>query len=102
VLKEGWPKYHVGLASSGALEVKYQSTDPDSIAREAQRLRDMGLVEGVHFTVKMPEEGRDGYVYIRREGLAYAAWLSVYGSGRPEELAADVRPALEKLRGLFL
>jgi len=29
----------------------------------------MGLVEGKHFTVKMPGEGRDGYVYIRREGL---------------------------------
>jgi hypothetical protein len=28
----------------------------------------------------MPEGGRDGYVYIRREGLAHAAWLSVHGS----------------------
>jgi hypothetical protein len=39
----------------------------------------MGLEEGKHFTVKMPEEGRDGYVYIRREGLAHAAWLFVRG-----------------------
>ena len=45
-------------------------------------------MEGVHFTVKMPEEGRDGYVYIRREGLAYAAWLSVYGEREQRELAA--------------
>jgi len=37
----------------------------------------------------MPEEGRYGYVLIRREGLAYAAWLSVYGSGRQRELAAE-------------
>jgi hypothetical protein len=36
----------------------------------------------------MPEEGRDGYVYIRREGLAYAAWLSEYGSGERQRLAA--------------
>jgi hypothetical protein len=56
VLKEGWPKYYVGLSGSGALEVKYQSTDPDSIEREAQRLEKMGLKRGVHFTVKMPEE----------------------------------------------
>jgi hypothetical protein len=58
ILKEGWPMYHVGLTRSGALEVKYQSTDTDNIEREAQRLRDMGLEEGRHFTVKMPEERR--------------------------------------------
>jgi hypothetical protein len=89
VLKEGWPKYHVGLASSGALEVKYQSTDRNSIEREAQRLEKMGLKRGFHFTVEMPGEGRDGYVYIRREGLAYAAWLSLYGSGEQQRLAAE-------------
>jgi hypothetical protein len=49
----------------------------------------VGLEEGRHFTVKMPEEGRDGYVRILREGLAHAAWLSVYGSGRQRELAAE-------------
>jgi hypothetical protein len=89
VLKEGWPKYHVGLSSSGALEVRFGSTNPDSIERETQRLRDMGLKEGRHFSVKMPEEGRDGYVYIRREGLERAAWLSEHGSGRQRELAAE-------------
>ncbi len=49
----------------------------------------MGLEEGRRFSVKMPEGGKAGYVYIRREGLAYAAWLSVYGSGRQRELAAE-------------
>jgi hypothetical protein len=72
-LREGWPKYSVGLARSGALVVKFSSTNPDSIQREAQRLREMGLEEGRHFTVKMLEEGREGYVYIRREGLERAA-----------------------------
>jgi hypothetical protein len=71
-LREGWPKYYVGLTRSGALEVKYQSTDPDSIQREAQRFRNMGLVAGEHFSVKMPKGGKAGYVYIRRDGLAYA------------------------------
>jgi hypothetical protein len=49
----------------------------------------VGLEEGRHFTAKMPEGGRDGYVRILRKGLAHAAWLSVYGSGRQRELAAE-------------
>ena len=89
VLMEGWPKYEVGLTRSGALKVGYRSINPVSIEQEAQRFREMGLEEGVHFTVKMPKEGRDGYVYIRREGLAYAAWLSVHGSGEQQRLAAE-------------
>jgi hypothetical protein len=88
-MREGWPKYHVGL-TEGALMVRFGSPNPDSIEREAQRLEKMGLKRGVHFTVKMPEGGKAGYVYIRREGLAYAAWLSVYGKDEDQrELAAD-------------
>jgi 23S rRNA pseudoU1915 N3-methylase RlmH len=86
VLMEGWPKYEVGL-TEGALMVRFSSTNSDSIAREAQRLRDMGLEEGVHFTVKMPEGGKAGYVNILKEGLAYAAWLSVNSEGEQQKLA---------------
>jgi hypothetical protein len=89
VLMEGWPRYEVGLMRNGSLMVKFGSTNPDSIARETQRFREMGLEEGRHFTVKMPEEGREGYVYVRREGLKRAAWLSVYGSERQREPAAE-------------
>jgi DNA-binding transcriptional ArsR family regulator len=78
MLKEGWPKYEIGLAK-GALVVRFGSTSPASVEREAQRLRDMGLVEGVHFSVKMPESGKKGYVSILKEGLERAAWLSVHG-----------------------
>jgi len=85
-LKEGWPRYEV---AEGALKVRFRSTDPDSIERETQRFRDMGLVEGVHFSVRMPEGGERGYVSILRKGLERAAWLSVYGSGRQRELAAE-------------
>jgi hypothetical protein len=88
VLMEGWPEYYVGLVRSGALMVRYHSTDPDSIARVTQRFREMGLKEGVHFTVKMPEGGKAGYVRILREGLERAAWLSVHGEGERQELAA--------------
>jgi hypothetical protein len=79
----------MGLTHSGALVVRFGSTSRKNIEREAQRLRDMGLEEGKHFSVKMPEGGKRGYVYIRREGLAYAAWLSVHGSKDQRKLAAD-------------
>ena len=88
VLREGWPKYEMEL-TEGALVVRYRSTNSDSIKREAQRLREMGLEEGRHFTVKMPEEGREGYVYILRKGLERAAWLSVRGEGEQQKLAAE-------------
>jgi Fe2+ transport system protein FeoA len=86
---EGWPKFEVGLSGGGALVVRYETTNPDSIQQVAQRFRNMGLVEGVHFSVKMPEGGRAGYVSILREGLAYAARLSVRGKGEQQKLAAD-------------
>ncbi len=87
-LKEGWPEYEVRL-TNGALVFRYRSRNLDSIRREAQRFRDMGLEEGKHFSVKMPEGGEMGYVSILKEGLAYAARLSEYGSGRQRELAAE-------------
>jgi ParB-like chromosome segregation protein Spo0J len=88
VLKEGWPKLEMRL-KDGALVVRYRSPNPGNIEREAQRFRKMGLKRGVHFSVKTPEEGREGYVSILRRGLAYAAWLSVHGSGDQHRLAAD-------------
>jgi hypothetical protein len=89
VLMEGWPMYHMGVARGGSLVVKFGSTSRDSIEREAQRLEKMGLKRGVHFTVKMPEGGDAGYLYIRREGLERAAWLSVYGKDEQKRLAAE-------------
>jgi hypothetical protein len=97
-LMEGWPRYKVRVVE-GALEVRFASTDPDSIRREVQRLKEIGLEEGKHFTVKMPEEDRDGYVYIRKEGLAYATWLSIHGSGEQQRLAAEfVEHILQRAR----
>jgi len=50
----------------------------------------MGLEEGEHFTVKMPKEGRYGYVSILREGLIHLAWLSVRGEDKQQrDLAAE-------------
>jgi hypothetical protein len=78
----------VGLVE-GALRVRFSSTNPVSIERERQRLKEMGLEEGRHFSVKMPEGGRDGYVCVRREGLERAARLSVRGEGKRQRLAAE-------------
>ena len=88
-LKEGWPRYNVRLTNSGALVVQYAPTNPEGIEREVQRLRAMGLEEGRHFAVKMPEGDKKGYVSILKEGLAYAAWLSIRGSEEQRRLAAE-------------
>jgi hypothetical protein len=53
-LSAGWRSWR-----RDALEVKYQSTDPDSIRQETQRFREIGLEEGRHFLVKMPEGARE-------------------------------------------
>jgi hypothetical protein len=86
-VREGWPKYLVRL-KEGTLEVRFSSPNPDSIERQARRLGEVGLEEGRHFTVKTPEGGI-GYVRILKEGLAYAAWLSVHGSSEQRRLAED-------------
>jgi hypothetical protein len=88
VLREDWPRYLVRL-KEGALMVRFGSINLNSVEEEARRFREMCLVEGVHFSVKMPEGGRDGYVSILKEGLAFAAWLSVHGSGEQRRLAED-------------
>jgi hypothetical protein len=99
VLREGWPKYEVRQSGSGGLMIKFASPNPVSIEQKAQQLEKMCLTRGDHFTVKMPEGGRDGYVYIRREGLAHAAWLSEYRSGKQQRLAAKfVKHILQRAR----
>jgi hypothetical protein len=87
-LREGWPKYLVRLVE-GALVVRFSSPNPDGIEREVQRLREMGLEEGRHFSVKMPEGDKRGYVLILKDGLERAAWLSLHGSGEQQRLAAE-------------
>jgi tetratricopeptide (TPR) repeat protein len=98
MLKEGWPN-EVRLAR-GVPEVRFRSTNRNSIEQMAQRLRAMGLEEGKHFTMEMPEEGREGYILILRKGLEHAAWLSVHGEGEQQRLAADfVEHILQMAKG---
>ncbi|MFZ8810636.1 MAG: hypothetical protein ACO2PN_21325, partial [Pyrobaculum sp.] len=56
----------------------------------AQRLREMGLEKGRHFSVEMPDGGKEGYVLILKSGLMRAARLSVRGKDEQQrELAAE-------------
>jgi hypothetical protein len=88
-LKEGWPKYEVGLIED-ALVVRFSSTSRGSIEQVVAWLEKMGLREGRHFSVKMPEGEGVGYVSILKEGLAHAAWLSVRGKDEEQRrLAAE-------------
>jgi tetratricopeptide (TPR) repeat protein len=99
VLAEELSKYGMWLSGGGALIIRFGSTSRDSIEQEAAWLEKMGLREGRHFSVKMPEGGKNGYVSILREGLAHAAWLSVRGSGEQQKLAADfVKYILERAK----
>jgi hypothetical protein len=89
VLMEGWPKFYVGLAHSGSLEVRFVSTNSGNIEQVAQWLEKMGLKRGDHFTVKMPDGRKAGYVSVLKGGLAYAAWLSENSENKQQrELAA--------------
>jgi hypothetical protein len=87
VLMEGWPKYHVGL-DKGALVVRYQSTNFGNIEQVAQWLEKRGLKRSVHFSVKMPDGGKAGYVSILKVGLAYAAYLSVHSENEDQRKLA--------------
>ncbi|MFZ8811954.1 MAG: PaRep2b protein [Pyrobaculum sp.] len=83
-----WPRYSVQAGPKGGPEVRYSSAIPSRIEGEAQRLRDMGLEEGKHFTVNSSRRG-EKYIYIRMGGLIRAARLSVHGSGEQQKLAAE-------------
>jgi hypothetical protein len=89
VLMEGWPKYEVGL-DKGAPMVRFTSTNSGNIEREAQWLRNMGLKEDVHFSVKMPDGGEAGYVRIHKAGLMYLARLSVRSKDKQQREQAAV------------
>jgi hypothetical protein len=80
-------KFKIGL-SGGALQVKFQSTNPENIRKLKQELESLGLREGEHFTVKWPEDEKIGYIYIAREGIIELAYITKYGADEAQRLGA--------------
>jgi polyisoprenoid-binding protein YceI len=57
MLKEGWPKYLVRLIE-GALEVRFGSSNPDSIKQETQRARGSLTLKGFEKEVEVDGKTR--------------------------------------------
>jgi hypothetical protein len=53
--------------ASGTLVVHFRSTSRESLEEVAREFKAMGLVEGVHFTVRW--SGERGRVYLLAEGV---------------------------------
>ncbi len=78
----------------GALEVSFNSTRRESLEEVAREFKAMGLVEGVHFTVRWG--GGRGRVYLLAEGVRRLAWLSIHGEGEQKRRAAGFLKFLEE------
>jgi hypothetical protein len=78
----------------GALEVRFNPTSRESLEEVAGEFKAMGLVEGVHFTVRWG--GERGRVYLLAEGVRRLAWVSTYGEGEQRQRAAEFLKFLEE------
>jgi uncharacterized protein YkuJ len=78
----------------GALVVSFSSADRESLEEVAREFKAMGLVEGVHFTVKW--SGRRGRVYLLTEGVRRLKWVSEHGEEGQRRRAAEFLKFLEE------
>ncbi len=81
----------------GALEVSFNSTRRESLEEVAREFKAMGLVEGVHFTVRWG--GGRGRVYLLAEGVRRLAWVSIHGEEEQRQRAAEFLKFLEARAG---
>jgi uncharacterized protein YkuJ len=77
----------------GALVVSFRSTSRKSLGEVAGEFKAMGLVEGVHFTVRW--SGGKGRVSLLAEGVRRLAWVSVHGEEEQRQRAAEFLKFLE-------
>jgi hypothetical protein len=75
------------------LVVRFSSADRESLEDVVREFKAMGLVEGVHFTVKW--SGGRGSVYLLAEGVRRLAWVSTYGEEEQRRRAAEFLKFLE-------
>jgi hypothetical protein len=85
-------KFEVRLAK-GALEVSFSSTSRKSVEEVVREFKAMGLVEGVHFTVRW--SGGRGRVSLLAEGVRRLAWVSIHGEEGQRRRAAGFLKFLE-------
>ena len=74
--------------------MSFSSTSRESLDEVAGEFKAMGLVEGVHFTVRW--SGGRGYVYLLAEGVRHLARVSTYGEGEQRRRAAGFLKFLEE------
>jgi hypothetical protein len=79
--------------ASGTLVVSFSSTSRESLDEVAGEFKAMGLVEGVHFTVKW--SGGRGRVYLLAEGVRRLKWVSERGEEGQRQRAAEFLKFLE-------
>ncbi len=87
-------KFMVRLSGSGALGVSFRSTSRESLEEVAREFKAMGLVEGVHFTVRW--SGGRGRVSLLAEGVRRLAWVSIHGEEEQRRRAAEFLKFLEE------
>ena len=80
--------------ASGTLIVSFSSTSRESLDEVAGEFKAMGLVEGVHFTVRWG--GGRGYISLLAEGVRRLAWLSRHGEEGQRQRAAEFLKFLEE------
>jgi hypothetical protein len=85
-------KFMVRLVE-GALVVSFRSTSRESVEEVVREFKAMGLVEGVHFTVRW--SGGRGRVYLLAEGVRRLAWVSIHGEEGQRQRAAGFLKFLE-------
>jgi hypothetical protein len=89
-------KFEVRLVK-GALVVSFRSTSRESLEEVAREFKAMGLVEGVHFTVRW--SGGRGRVSLLAEGVRRLAWVSIHGEEGQRRRAAEFLKFLRKKQG---
>jgi len=77
----------------GALVVSFRSTSRESVEEVAREFKAMGLVEGIHFTVRW--SGERGRVYLLAEGVRRLKWVSIHGEEGQKQRAEGFLKFLE-------
>ncbi len=85
---EDKPKFSIQTKGSSSLDILYTTTNAEKLAQYVERLRGLGLMEGVHLTTKEPKDGERGYLRITAEGVVKLAELAHHAEDEEIRLKA--------------